>query len=96
MLPMQKQKVMIMVSPSNPLKKVAQTMAEGRTRPASLSSSHICAPAAGPRKHHRGVVMPTRQDKPVLPHPPPSLKVPGTWLAGAWSLIVHRTIKNAK
>lgn len=78
MLPMQKQRVMIMVNPSNPLKNVAQTMAEGRTRPASLSSSDMCAPASGPKKHHNGVVMPTRHESPVLPHPPPSVKVPNT------------------
>lgn len=96
MLPIQKQSVMIIVSPSDPLKKVAQTIADGRTLPASFNSSDMWAPASGPRKHHRGVVIPTRQERPTFPHPPPSLKVPNTWLAGAWSLIVHKTIKKAK
>jgi len=30
---------------------------------------------SGPMKHQIGVASPTRHDKPMLPHPPPSLEL---------------------
>ena len=53
-----------MAKPKTALKNVAQTIAEGRTREASLSSSDMCDPASGARKHQRGVVIPTKHERP--------------------------------
>lgn len=95
-LPRQKHNVMSMIKPKRPSNKVAHTMADGGTREASLSSSAMCAPASGPRKHQSGVVIPTKQESPMLPHPPPSENCVNTWLAGARSLVAHNVIRKAK
>ena len=70
--PMQKQSVMIMTRPKKAFIAVDQTIAFGNTLPASFSSSAMCAPASGHKKHHKGVVMPTRVERPLLPQPPRS------------------------
>ena len=74
--------VQSMTKPIAPLTAAVHIIANGSVLDASRSSSLIWVAESGPIKLKTGESMPIRHDSPVLPHPPPSVKVKNTSDAG--------------
>ncbi len=79
--PRANKKVTSMTKPRAPLNAMVEIIVQGRVFEAFLSSSDICVAASEPRRETTGARIPTRQDNPVLPQPPPSLNCVNTALA---------------
>lgn len=80
--PMTITKVHMVTNPIAPLMAAVHIMAKGNVLDASRSSSLICVAESGPMKLKTGDSIPTRQERPILPHWPPSVKLKKTSEAG--------------
>lgn len=92
----QKQKVMPITHPNNPLPSHVHIIARGITYAASRTSSAMCAPASIPTKQLAAPINPTIAESGVLPHSMLSWKSVKTSLAGALSAITQRGTITAK
>jgi hypothetical protein len=94
--PRQKEKVMSIIRPNELLTMAVQIIARGRVCDASLSSSLMCVAASDPRRENMGASWPTKQDRPILPHPALSWNEPNTSLALLRGPSTHIVMKMAK
>ena len=90
-------KVQMVTKPIAPLMAAVHIMASGNVLDASRSSSLMWVAESGPMKLKTGDSIPTRQERPMLPHWPPSVKLKNTSEAGlGMSPRTHRGTRIAK
>lgn len=96
MLPRVKQKLITITKPRVPFMLAAHTIAFGRVRDASLTSSDICAAESAPIKVYTGERRPTIKANPVVGQPPRFKNPVNTSEGSLRGAKIHRGMRTAK